>query len=178
MASKSSITVTFSNSKILTNPLVAELFVSDLIKAVKSGIKDAAKKEAKRTARKIKLAFRNQTFNHPPLKSSYFLEKARQNLDPRVGIATETMVRSLKFVEKSEDEFFIGIPRKLNNKRNRTGSSDVVKYARWFEFGTRKQPARPFLRPSLRVYSRDLPETAKRSVLKNLKDLKKQWETL
>jgi HK97 gp10 family phage protein len=173
---KDGISITFQGKAFVTEA-DTDAFFEDIKRAIHGSVRKAVETESKKLVKKLKSAILTQTLPHAPLSPRYKRRKIKQGFDGRIGVRTKSMVKSLKFFEDSPTEFFVGIRRQqpFGGKRRKGSKTSIPTYARRFEFGTRKQPARPFFRPVLRSRHRNYIKRIVTNINSALSDVAKVW---
>lgn len=142
------VTVKF-RGKALIDANMASTFVDDFLATVNEAINRSVREESQNMARDIRRSIRNQSLRFRRLKPSYQKEKKRSGFGDRIGIRSESMVNFIRFFQVNRKKYFVGI-RRRGKRGDRKTTASIPQYARIFEYGSSKQPARPFLRPGLR----------------------------
>jgi len=151
-------------------------FMQDLTKAINRAINRSVEAESRKLAKTVVRTFENQALPLPALNADYKKQKIKQGFDRRIGFRTKSMVKAIKFFKNSKRKFFVGVRRQNALGRAKTVQKTAIpKYARYFEFGTPKQPPRavytPLLKASLPKYSR----TIKREIRVAIHDVVTIW---
>lgn len=122
-------------------------------------------------------------FTNPALSDFWVERKHELGLDPRKGVATESMANSIQMVRSGQSGYKVGISKNYVNpdlwrrssktgKMTKIGTMDTVyDYALLFEKGSMdgKQPPRPWFGITFLRWTREnLPKYAYRTVFKSL----------
>jgi len=162
------------NGRVFESQEAIESFKQDLFGAIKRAVIDGAKVESKKLKTRIKSAILTQTLSHAQLNNRYLKWKIRTGLDKRIGVRTQSFVKSIKFFDDSDERLFIGVRRQNPIRRKgvrRKGQMSIPNYAFFFEFGNKRQPARPTFRPLLRSHAPMFVKTIKNRILASIRDI-------
>lgn len=169
------IQITFSG-RALENRGSAEEFISDLKGAINRAAQEAVESESRQLTDRIVSAYQNQSLPHKKLNPEYLKQKKSQGFDTRIGFKTGSMVRSIRFFKESKTKFFIGIKRQRRFGRQRTTQQlNIPQYAKLFEFGGRKQAARPVFQPLLTASEGRYRRALERNIKAAIDDVAGIW---
>lgn len=170
------ISITFEG-KAFTDPENARDFMEDLKRAIDRAISGAVEDEGRELTKRIINAFNNQSLPLRRLSPEYKNRKIKNGFDPRIGFYTGEMVKAIRFYKDSSKSFFIGIRRQRPSGRSRKGSSGlpIPEYARHFEFGTKKQPARPVFMPLLSAAKPRIMRAIEKNLKEAVTDVARVW---
>jgi phage gpG-like protein len=119
--------------------------------AIASGT-DTMRKMARDVRDEVRRAIQNQAYQWMPLSKDYAEMKRRNNLDPRIYVATGFFLNNIKYWKDSKGKWHVGLrPRVKHPDSDLT----LVHLARIHEFGVDRPdkgvviPARPVWRPAV-----------------------------
>lgn len=162
--------------KALISEFNAEDFVMDLTMAINRAARTATEDTSRDLADSIVAAFEKQSLPLKKLSEEYQKYKKDNKLDPRKGFKFGTMVKAIKFFKNSDTSFSVGIRKQNAPKKNKSDHITIPKYAQYFEFGTKTQPARPVFGPMLRASRPKYTKAILRNLKSAIRDIISLWE--
>lgn len=136
-----------------TNPYIGWLNVFE--KAYFLASRKMLLRLARDLASRLRRNLRAQVFRWVPLSEKYKKYKLKHGLDPRMLIATGEYLNSIVVRQKLDGSVEVGIKNKIHTP----SGLPLKKLMRIHEYGTQTIPARPWWRPTVAAFRKQIGQT-------------------
>jgi hypothetical protein len=106
-------------------------------------------------ASRLRASLRAQAFNWVPLSEKYKKYKAKHGLDPRMLIATGDYINAITVIQRADGTVEVG----LRDQIHLPSGLPVKTLMRIHEYGTSTIPARPWWRPTVSKFRKEIGQT-------------------
>jgi len=127
--------------------------VDDLLKDFAIYLSNVIKLRLQNAVKKQKIGNKPMKNLYKPLSPSYAKRKTPKNKD-KFWIDTGFIIKNLRVYRAGRyGDIYIGFPRNVRHPKSKTR---LYKIIMWLERGTKKQPARPLIKPTVVLVSKNI----------------------